>query len=289
MPQSTTADPATAVARPRVAVTLGDPAGVGPELAVRLLAVDSNRAAADIIVVATRAELDRAQAEAGVTVPVSDDGAPGTVRLVDGLDEPGDDVPLREVSEAAGRVTLSRLERALDLARAGEVEAIVFAPLNKTSLHLAGMHEEDELRWFARELGHDGVTSELNILGQLWTARVTSHIPHGEVAPHITTDAVTRSLGLLHEVLRDTGISQPRIGVAALNPHNGENGLFGRQEIDEIAPAVEAAAARGWNVRGPFPADTIFLRRDEFDGILTMYHDQGQIAMKLLGFDGGVT
>src|SRR5690606_23869618 len=138
-------------------------------------------------------------------------------------------------------------------------------------------------------LGFAGTTSELNVLDGLWTARVTSHVGIEAVAQLVTKDRVIAAIDLLHAVLADSGIAAPRIGVAALNPHNGENGIFGRHEIDEIRPAVADARARGLDVTGPLPSDTIFLQRDQFDGIVTMYHDQGQIAMKLLGFDGGVT
>jgi 4-hydroxy-L-threonine phosphate dehydrogenase PdxA len=110
-----------------------------------------------------------------------------------------------------------------------------------------------------------------------------------DVAPRITRDGVLEAIQLLHRLRWESGIAAPRLGVCALNPHNGENGSFGRQEIDHIRPAVAAALALGIDVQGPFPCDTIFLKRQHFDGIVTMYHDQGQIAMKLLAFDGGVT
>lgn len=277
-------------ARPSIAVTLGDPAGIGPELAARLLAVPQNLEKAQVFLLADRSELEEAERAAGVSVPLSSDPVPGAVVLLeDGTAPAPGSIPQKQVSEEAGARTLHQLRRALELARRGEVEAILFTPLNKTSLHLAGMHEEDELRWFAQELDHDGVTSELNILGGLWTARVTSHVAVQDVARGVTAENVEKAVRLLDGVLRDSGIARPRIGVAALNPHAGENGLFGREEIDEITPGIEAARAAGIDAEGPYPSDTIFLARERFDGIVTQYHDQGQIAMKLLGFDGGVT
>ncbi|MEQ3550651.1 4-hydroxythreonine-4-phosphate dehydrogenase PdxA [Pseudonocardia nematodicida] len=275
-------------AHPRIAVTLGDPAGVGPELAARLLADPANREAAEITVLASRAELDAAAAVAGVEVPIAGTPGPGHVVLLDDGTEAGP-IPPKQISEEAGRRAMHQLLRALAMARAGEIDGIVFTPLNKTSLSMAGMHEEDELRWFARELGHEGVTSEINIIDGLWTARVTSHVSIADVGERVTAPNVTAAIGLLHTLLRDSGLDAPRLGVCALNPHNGENGLFGRHEIDHIRPAVEAARAGGIDVAGPFPSDTIFLARERYDGIVTMYHDQGQIAIKLLGFDGGVT
>ena len=273
---------------PRIAVTLGDPAGVGPEVAARVLAAPGSLDGAAVLLLADEAELQAAERIAGVQVPRrTEPGTGGVVVLDDGS---AVEVPERQVSIEAGARVMHQLRRALALARDGRVDAIVFAPLNKTSLKLAGMHHEDELRWFAEELGHTGPTSELNILPDLTTARVTSHIPISEVAGRITADAVAEIIGLLHGVLADRGIARPRIGVCALNPHGGENGNFGREEIEQITPGVEAAAARGIQATGPFPCDTIFAaKRAEFDGIVTMYHDQGQIAMKLLGFDRGVT
>ncbi|MFF5566883.1 4-hydroxythreonine-4-phosphate dehydrogenase PdxA [Streptomyces sp. NPDC012623] len=277
--------------RPTIALTLGDPSGIGGELAAKLLASGELEELADVLVIASREELDRAAEQASVELDVSDQRGTGRPALVD----PGRPGPLPTVTSAvnvaSGAWTLAALEFAVSLAQSGEVDGICFMPLNKTALHEAGMTKEDELRWFAELLGHTGPTSEINVLPDLWTARITSHIPMAEVADRVTADRVTEIITMFDEMLRDSGIAEPRIGVAALNPHNGENGLFGRHEIDEIAPGVAAAQRAGIKAQGPFPADTIFLKgRDgAFDGIVTMYHDQGQIAMKLLGFDGGVT
>lgn len=140
-------------------------------------------------------------------------------------------------------------------------------------------------------LNHTGFTSEINIIPGLWTARVTSHIGIKDVSSRISQNGVHHAIELLNDLLFDSGIASPRIGVCALNPHNGENGLFGREEIDTIAPGVKMAQSQGIDVKGPFPCDTIFVpnSRAKYDGIVTMYHDQGQIALKVIGFDGGVT
>lgn len=275
--------------RPRIALTLGDPAGVGPELAAKVIANPDNRRKAQILVLADRDEIDAGLRQADLAMPpVGADLEDGIV-ILDDSSAPTSGIPAATESAQAGARALHQLRRAVALVQAGDADAIVFAPLNKTSLHLAGMTHEDELRWFADELGFAGTTSELNVLDGLWTARVTSHVGIEAVAQLVTKDRVIAAIDLLHAVLADSGIAAPRIGVAALNPHNGENGIFGRHEIDEIRPAVADARARGLDVTGPLPSDTIFLQRDQFDGIVTMYHDQGQIAMKLLGFDGGVT
>jgi len=280
----------TTTVRPKIALTLGDPAGVGPELAAKLLADPKNRAAADIYVLADRAEVDAAAAVAGVSFPIADEPSADAVAVLDDHSTPAEPIPVKQVSKEAGERTLHQLRRAIAMANAGEVGAIVFTPLNKTSLHLGGMHEEDELRWFAKELHHEGVTSEINIIPGMWTARVTSHIGIRDVAARVTERGVVDAIHLLDDLLRDSGIEQPRLGVCALNPHNGENGIFGREEIDIIRPGVERAQADGVSVDGPFPSDTIWIgAKDKYDGVVTMYHDQGQIAIKLMGFDGGVT
>lgn len=277
--------------RPRIALTLGDPAGVGPELAVKLLAKPETTQVAEVYVLADRAEVEAAAAAAGVTVPLADEPVPGFAVLLDDNSAPSEPIAVREVSKAAGERTMHQLRRAVALANEGKVEAILFTPLNKTSLKLGGMNEEDELRWFAKELNYTGTTSELNVLPGLWTARVTSHIPISEVAERIRPENVTAAIRLLHGVLSDSGLESPRVAVCALNPHAGENGNFGREEIDQIAPGIADAVADGINAQGPFPSDTVFLaaKRGDFDGVVTMYHDQGQIAMKLIGFDRGVT
>jgi 4-hydroxythreonine-4-phosphate dehydrogenase len=280
--------------RPRVAITLGDPAGVGPELIARLLSRPENTAAADIVLISDPAELRSAGEDAGVPVEFGDAGTGLPVLYDNGAARPAgteSGFERRRATEAGGRWALANLAVALDMIRDGRVDAVLFAPLNKSSLHLAGMATSDELRWFEEVLGVDSFTSELNMLPGLWTARVTSHVSIADVHAGITRDNVVEAGLLLDRVLRGTGLETPRIGVCALNPHAGENGSFGRHEIDVIAPAVSDLAGQGLDVKGPFPSDTIFLRaRDgEFDGILTMYHDQGQIAMKLMGFDGGVT
>ncbi|MGP9745693.1 4-hydroxythreonine-4-phosphate dehydrogenase PdxA [Brachybacterium sp. AOP29-B2-41] len=280
--------PATA---PRIALTFGDFSGIGPELAVRLLAEPGNLDKAQVLALVSQEEFDRACDAAGVTVPTADEPSIGAVHLV-GSSRQDIAVPSATISVDAGMRVMQDLEKALTMFKEGQVDSIMFLPLNKTSLHLAGMNEEDELRWFAKELGFDGFTSELNFVPGLTTSRVTSHIPISEVAHHISAGRVRQAIKLLHRVVLGAGVEKPRIAVAALNPHAGENGQFGREEIDHIAPGVELAReVDGIDVKGPYPSDTLFIKaRDgEFDGVVTMYHDQGQIAVKLLGFDKGVT
>ncbi len=193
------------------------------------------------------------------------------------------------------------------------MDGVVYAPLNKQALHEAGSPHEDELHLVAAWCGAEaGSFGEINVLPvgvrrpadvasrapdaderwfDLWCGRVTSHIGLARVAASLTVPGILAAVRLLDGVLRQAGLDGPRVGVAALNPHGGEGGLFGAEEERTIRPAVEAARGDGIDARGPFPADTIFVRarRGELDGIVSMYHDQGQIALKLLGFERGVT
>lgn len=278
--------------RPRIALTLGDPAGIGPELVAGLLADPDTTRRADVFVIGDEQELADAMADAGVSFAWSRDPEDGGPTLIDnGGERPAGGFVRREASAAGGRWAMASLRRALELSKAGAVDAIVFAPLNKSSLHLAGMTEPDEMSWFESVLDDGTRATELNILPELVTGRVTSHCSIAEVADLITVDVIIDRGELLNEVLRARGLDRPRVGVCALNPHAGESGRFGRHEIDLIEPAVAELRRRGLDATGPYPSDTIFLRARDgaFDGVLTMYHDQGQIAVKLLGFDRGVT
>ena len=284
--------------KPRLAVLLGDPAGVGPEMGVKLLAQQANVAAAEIVLVAAPSVLAAgeriAQAKLDplrVTRREPLRFAPGRItHLV--LDEPAAGAArLGECSEAAGQAALQALSTAAALAREGAVDGIVFAPLNKHSLRLAGMHEEDELRYLQELFAVQGFTCEFNITDGLWTSRVTSHVPLREVADLITQEAVRDAVHILDHALRRAGIAKPRIAVSGLNPHAGDGGSIGREEIEVIAPAVERLKRDGVEASGPWSPDIVFIaaRRGDFDAVVSMYHDQGQIAMKLMGFERGVT
>jgi 4-hydroxythreonine-4-phosphate dehydrogenase len=195
-----------------------------------------------------------------------------------------------EVNARAGRACLEYVEWAVAQVLAGKAGAMVFAPLNKLAMSLGGSPYKAELSHF-QDLTKAEEVGEINVLEPLWTSRVTSHISFREICDQIAPDRIFRAIRLLRRTMSRGGVEKPKIGVAALNPHGGEKGLFGPEEETVIRPAVERAKAGGMEVSGPFPADTIFVRarKGEFTGIVTMFHDQGQIAMKLMGFDRGVT
>ncbi|MCJ8145198.1 4-hydroxythreonine-4-phosphate dehydrogenase PdxA [Ancylobacter sp. A5.8] len=282
--------------KPRIALAPGDPAGVGSELIVRLLANAVNRDAADILLVADRGELEEGMRICGerFEYAVADaDGAPafapGIPVLVDYRGRA--EAPFERAASTAngGRYAMDTLRRAIEYTVGGVTDAVCFAPLNKHSLHLGGLGHPDETHWFAEMLHPNGPYGELNALDGLWTSRVTSHVPLKDVSGLLTEERIVGAIRLIHSTLVGVGVSEPRIALCGLNPHAGDNGSFGREEIDVIGPAIEAARRQGLPVIGMYPADTIFLKKDEVDAIVTMYHDQGQIAMKLMGFSRGVT
>jgi len=294
---STDARAAVPVRRPRLAVLLGDPNGVGPEIAVKLLARKDLAAHVDVAIFTDPTMLAAGERIAGLAVDpmiaapgaLAFDAARPTLVALDLIDaaaiEPG------RATVAGGRAAFTALEVAADAAKRGDVDGIVFAPLNKHAMRQAGLTQEDELRYLQERFGVTGFVSEFNITGALWTSRVTSHIPLRDVAAAITADGVAAAVQIVDRYLRAAGNGAPRIAVAGLNPHAGDGGSIGREEIDVIAPAVERVCGEGVDVRGPLSPDTIFLaaRRGDFDAVVSMYHDQGQIAMKLMGFDHGVT
>jgi len=284
--------------KPKVGLLLGDPTGIGPELVAKLLAGYPVHDLADLTVIGDQRYFEMGQKTAGVSFAARvfrrfEDVQFGG-RDIQLLDFPGvspAEFTLGQLSAKAGKFVLDVLAFTLDLAREGKLDAIVFAPFNKQAMHMGGSPFPDELHFMADRLGWGGYISEINVLDSLWTSRVTSHIGLSKVSALITKDGVYKAIALIHGALRLAGVPAPRIIVAALNPHGGEESLFGNEEIEAIAPGIQQARAEGLNATGPYPADTIFLRakRGECDAIVSMYHDQGQIAMKLMGFERGVT
>jgi 4-hydroxythreonine-4-phosphate dehydrogenase len=283
---------------PVVVLAMGDPAGISPELTARLAAERSISEAARLVVVGDRRVLEQGARVAGVTLeidtiapsaPVPLGGGPPVLVDLGHLDP--STIRIGEVQEAGGRFALENFKTALACGLAGAAQAVCFTPFNKSAMRLAHPSYEDEIVFIQEVLGIKRKASEFNVLPKVWNARVTSHVPLSAVASRLNQQAIAEALALTEAAMRDAGYDTPRIGVAALNPHAGDNGNFGREEIDIIAPAVSEAKARGIACDGPYPSDTVFVRamRGQFDAVLTMYHDQGQIAMKLIGFDEGVT
>lgn len=282
--------PGRSGSRPRVALTLGDPSGIGPELVARLLADQPLMQAAEVYLVGDRDELLRGQRIAGVASEVGEAASIAEADFTRGRPVLQHVAGIRggfphgAASAAAGAHALRTLGIAVDIAAAGGADAVCFAPLNKKALHDGGNPFDDELHWLADRLGVSSYVCEINVADGVWSSRVTSHVPLRDVGRLLTVDRIVDAIVLIDRTMRDAGIARPRIAVCGLNPHLGDGGLVGREEIDVIGPAIERAAAIVPGVVGPFPADRLFLRvRDgDYDGVVTMFHDQGQIALKLM-------
>ena len=282
--------------RPRVAWVLGDAAGIGPELVAKSLVHSDTMDICRPVIVGPVWLLERGMQIAQVQKEV-EVCKPSQIDAVDTVKIPVvdegwafEEIPLGEVHQAAGKLSLGMIECAVNLARDEVVDAVIKAPSNKESLKLGGNRFDTELPLVAGWLG-DTEFGEVNVVDDLFTTRVTSHVPLKDVSSLLQPEKIFETIRLMHRVLVNAGFESPRIGVSGLNPHAGEHGLFGNEEEEVIAPGIDIAEREGIAVEGPLPPDTIFVRarRGDFDGVVTMYHDQGLIAMKLLGFDRGVS
>jgi len=282
---------------PLLALTMGDPAGIGPEVVVRALRHAAVYERCRPLIVGDRRILTRAQQWIGppelpITVvddPAAGDYRPGMLTVLDLANALPGACPIGEVSAAAGRAAVEYVIRACDLALSRDVDAVVTAPLNKEAMNRAGFAYAGHTELLTERTGATQV-SMLLTSPQLRIVHVSTHVALSEAIRRVTAARVETTIALAYEACRALGIDDPRIAVAGLNPHASEGGLFGDEEEREIRPAVRAARARSLNVSDPQPPDTIFARavQGEFDIVVAMYHDQGHIPMKLLSFDSGV-
>jgi 4-hydroxythreonine-4-phosphate dehydrogenase len=284
--------------RPVIALVHGDPTGIGPEQTARILAKPQTRQIARILLVGDVRVVEMGMRQAGVdlkiqliTDPATADYDAQAIPMLDLGNIDPSKVILGAPDPAIGFCVGATLSAAVDLVKQGHVQGVCFAPLHKKAMYDGGWKFADEHQLFAHLINHKGPFREMNVLDGQWMSRVTSHVSLRGALDEITYDNICSTLSLTDRVLRNAGINNPRIAVAALNPHGGEGGLFGDEEITIIAPAVRDMAAKGINCKGPFPSDTVYLKAfaGEYDSVLAMYHDQGQIATKQRGFNKGVT
>lgn len=284
------------MSRPVIAITMGDPAGVGPEIIMRSLAHGEVYETCRPLVVGDAARLRAAGRIVGSSLEVRALATPdeavyqaGAVDVID-LGLVPDDLPFGAVSPVAGEAAYRYIERACALAVAGKAGAICTAPISKEALHAAGHRYPGHTELLAHLTGTPEVSMMLTA-PRLRVIHVTTHIGLIDAIAKINAGLVERTIRRGHETLVKAGIADPRIGVCAINPHAGENGLFGHgEEAEKIAPAVAAVRAAGWRVDGPLPADTLFFRaaRGDFDLVVAMYHDQGHGPIKVFGIEAGV-
>ena len=277
-----------------IAVLLGDPSGVGPELVSKLLSEEITNKA-NLIVIGEKNILESGNKISGKSHNlnfVEDfnniDFAKGDKFFLDISNGKNHNYKLSECSKEAGESVLASLNLALDLAKENKIHAINFGPFNKTSLKLGGNKYSDELHLMAEKLEVKNFFCEFNVIDNFWTARVSSHIPIKEVPEHVKKEKIIKPIKLINEAMKLNGIKSPRVAVQALNPH----AEYGTEEKEEIIPAIEEAKKLGINADGPLPCDTSFItayKDGNHDCIVGMYHDALQSGLKAFGFDRGVT
>ncbi|GBD50116.1 4-hydroxythreonine-4-phosphate dehydrogenase PdxA [Methylopila sp. Yamaguchi] len=284
------------MSRPTIAITMGDPSGIGPEVIMKALAHPGVQAMCAPLVVGDAERLRQAGEIVGSSLEVEavEDArdarfGPGAVQCVD-LKLVPKNHPFGEVSPVSGEAAYRYIEKAVRVVEAGGAQAICTAPLSKEALHAAGHKYPGHTELLAHLTGTPEVSMML-VSPKLRVIHVTTHIGLLDAIAKIEPGLVERVIARGHDVLVKAGIRNPKIGVCAINPHAGENGLFGRgEEAEKITPAVEACKAKGWDVRGPLPADTLFFLagRGDYDMVVAMYHDQGHGPIKVLGLEAGV-
>ncbi|MET7466539.1 4-hydroxythreonine-4-phosphate dehydrogenase PdxA [Nonomuraea sp. NPDC005501] len=276
-----------------IGVSMGDPAGIGPEIALKLVA--DRRCDVPVLIIGDAGVLTRARASSGLDVPIrtvasAQDCADATgVAQVLAETAMPHDLPWGRVDGRAGKAAYRYVAKGVELARDDQIAALVTAPINKEALRLGGHSYPGHTEILAELSGADEYAMMM-ANDELRVVLVTIHHALRDAIDSITPEAVRRAIRLTHDALRRAGITAPRIAVAGLNPHAGENGLMGREDLDIIAPAVQRARVAGIDASGPWPADTVFLRArtGEFDAVVAQYHDQGLIPVKYLGLERGV-
>ncbi len=277
--------------KPLIAVTLGDITGTGPEIVVKVLR-EGPRDDCRLLVIGDaqvlRSSFDALSASFNLPVfrSIEEAIAGDTPAAVLDIAQGGKELlALGHPHPEAGRMAAEALVKAAELAKDGQVDGVVFGPLVKESLYLGEKKYNDETQILREKLQAPGIKSVAKI-GEIFRVTIAEHVPLKKVPDLITLQSVLSAIELLQEALLFYGLKSPRLAVAALNPHAGEGGMVGREEIDQIAPAVQEARSKGIDVSGPIPADTVYVRafKGQFDGVVNMYHDQANIALKMAGF-----
>ena len=279
---------------PRIGITMGDPAGIGPEVVLKAVAEEEVRRACIPVIIGdaqllahTARTLDL---QSGYDIVRADEDFPEHAEPViyhldniSGLIEPGIE------SGTAGKAAGGYIEAAVELCAAGNIDAVATAPINKRALFLAGYSFPGHTEFFAHLTGAEEYAMAF-VAGNLRIVLLSTHVPLAEAIRLVERDRIVKRINLTNRELQRWGIERPRIAVAALNPHGAEGGLFGVEEASEILPAIDACRRDDINVQGPFSADTVFLRasRGEFDGVIACYHDQAMIPVKCLSFGEAV-
>ncbi len=283
--------------RPTIAITMGDPCGIGPEVVVKALADPGVHTSCRPLVVGNLFAMQRAVEITGLPLRVNEvDGPnsagwdPGQVDVLDIRNLNPEDITVGKISPACGKAAMEWVTKAGELAIAGQVAGLATAPLNKEAASLAGFQSIGHTELLQELVGATHVPTML-LSKNLRVVHLTTHRSVRVACDYVKKDRILQFLQLTRESFVKWGFTDPRIGVAALNPHNSDGGLLGSEEAEEIAPAVQAAKEEGINAIGPVPADVIFHQaiQRQFDVVLCMYHDQGHIPVKVYGFEESIT
>ena len=282
--------------RPNLGLTIGDPAGIGPEIVAKALTQEEVRAACRPLAIGEAGIMERAirlcRLDLSVHAIASPDEATGNSGVLEVLDLKNIDAascPSGVLSPQCGRAAVEYLYKAIDLVMARELHGVVTGPINKEAMVQAGFKYDGQTELFAQRTGAKEYAMLL-VVGRMRVIHVSTHTSLRIACDKVKKARILTVIRLAHQALFELGTRKKRIAVAGLNPHAGEGGLFGREEIEEIGPAIEAAGAEGIKASGPHSPDTVFhrLKLGEFDAVVAMYHDQGHIPLKLIGFDRGV-
>lgn len=282
----------TDIYRPLIGISAGDPAGVGPEVTAKALALPEIYERCRPLVVA-EAELMRAAIQfSGLSLNVHPVSSPregrytaGVLDVLDLKNIDGASIPYKQVSADCGRAAFEYVKTVIELAKAKAIDATVTGPINKEAINLAGFHYAGHTEIYAK-LTETKEYAMMLMHEEFRVIHVSTHVSLRQACDRVKQERVYRVIQLAQDALKQLGIKTPRIAVAGLNPHAGENGMFGREEIEEITPAIQRACQDGLHVEGPFPPDTVFSKMagGQFDIVVVMYHDQGHIPTKLRGF-----
>ncbi len=281
----------------RIAILLGDPTGIGPELIIKVLSTLKPHPSIQYVLIGDKRVLEQAFeiVKVRIVLPIieriDENISEEDIVFYDYATISSTEYEIGTVNIKGGLSVVTTLKYAIELAKKELIHGILFAPFNKQAMHEAGLPFESELEYFKDTFSIPTIPGELNIVGDIWTMRVTSHVPLKQVSSLLSIDTIEYAIEFLNTQLVNAGRGGAKIAVSGLNPHNGENGLFGTEEQEYITPAIERAKQKQIHAVGPFPADTLFLRleKEKIDAIVCMYHDQAQIGLKLLGFDKGMT
>ena len=282
--------------KPTIGVTMGDPAGVGPEIACKMFAEKTIYDFCRPLVVGDSVCLKEGMKVGKVslqlnTIKKPNEGkfVPGVIDMIDLHNVDVKNLKMGEPQAMAGKACVEYIKKGVELAKAGEINAIVTGPINKKAMNMGGYKYSGHTELLA-DLTKTKDFAMLLVTGPLKVIHVSTHVSLTEAIRRVQKDRVMTVIKLADQALRELGVAHPRIAVAGLNPHAGEDGMFGNEEIDTIAPAIEAVKKTGIDVSGPIAPDTVFMRakKGEFDVVVAMYHDQGHVAIKMLGFELGV-